>query len=494
MPNGKTTDITHLFYLAFDWYSTHPGEHIPLEIWDEKADEYGILEDEWRITIGNRQISNIQTTVIPVLAAINLGFAPNQLVSVIKHHGMDSSDFLGCTYTKLLTKEAICIPGTQTSYILDGWSINGQIVSAMCLDPQLSEDLSSELPDYENTYGTDFEFELSCLLSPNKNLWPQTLLEKFLKKREGKVLEAEATPPSLTSISAFIYSDIDFHSLEHEDILLILERSGQLSPDAVSEKGFDTGFFQQLFIGLNKHKTHGLFHLIEAINSVEQPSLLKRISDSILRSLPDNCVLSNQDGASILRMMDNHLDKDRYSEVFNSMVIKLNVAPHLALSSIQKNLTLGSNLPALRDFIESGDKILKRLCDELDFIDPSEFSLPQFSAIDSFLSHWQVPQDFSGIDLHGLLVKTLYALDAYQAATHYSYGGEITDKSAAFATKQVERLSKYVSLNVSVDYTRFVDLPSRQKALLAANGFDLRKLPGVNNRDKGDLLSHELGL
>ena len=498
MPADKTKDITHLFYLAFDWYKAHPGEQIPLAIWEEKADDYGILADEWLIKVGNREIINIQTTIIPAVAAINLGLQSHEIMAIIQHHGMDSNEFLGCTYRKLLNEQKLCIPGTEKPFMLDAWNISREIVNAMCLDKELSEDLATEFPIYEDTYGTNFEFEIACLLSTNEKLWPVTHLEKFVTARQAGTLEPDAPLPRLTPLNAFIHTDVDFHELTYDQLLTILDRSGNLNPEAISENGFgeafSSHFFKELFVGLQKHPSKGVSHLAEAMSSGKRPDLLEKINASIIRSLPDSDPNSLADAVRILAMMNDHLDKDLYAKVFESMTIKLNIAPLIAIPGLTKSNKLLPNLPALREFDEAGDKILKRLYDELADIEPSAFRKPQFSAIGSLVSDWKVPQDFSGIDLQELLIKTLCALDAYQGATHYDVAGDVTDSYAIFATKQTERLSQYVAQNVDADYQRLAGLPSNQKALLAINGFDVKKLPGLTRKEKGQVLSDGLGL
>jgi hypothetical protein len=498
MQSEKKTDITHLFHLAVDWYSVNPGKQIPLDLWDANADEYGNMADEWVITVGNRIIKNIQTTVIPVLAAINLGYSSEQVLAVIKHHGMDSIDFLGCSYLRLLQQKERTLPGSDKPYVLDPWSINREIVNAMSLDAELSSDLAGQFIGYENTYGTNFEFEIAGLLSSNESLWPITNLESFLKERKAGILDQETPVPRRTPIYAFINSGIDFDQISLDQILLILKRSGSLHPEAISENGFGSGsfsnFFKELFLELDNKAVDGLSRLMEALNSVNNPDVLKEIQDSILRTLPDFEDATVSDGLSIMRMMNLHLNEELYTEVFESMVIKTNIMPTADIPKVLNDPYFGTIIPALNEFREFEDTIFRRLYNEVNYLDPSDFRRPHFTALGSVAKDWKVQQNLTGIDLQGFLIKVLSALDSYKAATHYDDEGQVTDSFAHHASQQVCQLSSFVASNINADYQRFADLPSHQKALLAANGFDIRKLPGINRKDKGQVLSEEMGL
>jgi hypothetical protein len=57
-----------------------------------------------------------------------------------------------------------------------------------------------------------------------------------------------------------------------------------------------------------------------------------------------------------------------------------------------------------------------------------------------------------------------------------------------------QRHCSFVARHCEVDYKRFNDLSSTAKSFLVASGFEIKKLPGINRRDKGQLLSDGMGL
>jgi hypothetical protein len=494
MSAQQDNNLNELFYLTLDWYSKRPNQPIPLDMWDAMADRFGHGYEKV-IRIGNRQIADVATNLIPVLAAINAGVSSQALMETIKYHQVDAHIFLNARFAKLLQGKEQNIPGTNKAFILDNFSVIKEIVNASCLDDELSKQLASVFPDYEDSYGPDACFEIAGLLSTNKYLWPITYLEKYLNDIE---LGVEARRPILTPAGFFQDADIDFGSFTKDQIMLILEHSGNLHSGVICENGFSDQyvlpFFNSIFSEIHTGYSKGLSGIINAINTIEDPSLVSRVSSAIIRSVSDFEIQNESMGPTILKNMETFLNRKLYQEVINSISVKLNVLLIEDLPSILSERIYYSQHSALNEFNDDGDKIFKRLHDELSHFKASEFRRPHFRALGSLLDDWKVPQDLSGIDLHGFLIKTLDALESYRQAKHRNDQGKPTDELAVFASRQVERLSQFVAQNQSQDYKRLANLPSASKALLAANGFDVRKLPGINRKDKGQVLSDELGL
>jgi hypothetical protein len=494
MPAQQENNLNQLFHLTLDWYAKRPDQLIPLDMWDAMTERFS-QGYEKVIQIGNRKIAGISLNLIPALAAINFKVSSPSLMMILKHHQVHSHDILDTRFIRPPQGKVEDMPGKNQSFILDHFSVIKEIIDATCLDEGLSNNMAEAFHNYEDNYGIDYDFEVACLLSTNQNLWPVTHLNRYLKNLEaGK----PALKPRLTPVYCFKDEEIDFSQFTKNQIIMMLERSGNLHSGVISENGFgdkyDAIFFNEFFAELHAFYAKGMSHVVNAINTLEDTEIINRIADAIIRSVPDFGNKQEGRGSKILNNMETFLNRNLYQKVLNSVVIKLNVLELKNLPPMLSKRVVYSETSPLNEFKDAGDQLFRRLYDELGHLESSEFLRPHFRAIGALLDDWKVPQDLTGIDLHGFLIRTLNALDTYSEAKHYDEDVQETEEFATFASRQVERLSVFVSQNQSPDYKRLASLSSPSKALLATHGFDIKKLPGINRKDKGQMLSDELGL
>jgi hypothetical protein len=116
-------------------------------------------------------------------------------------------------------------------------------------------------------------------------------------------------------------------------------------------------------------------------------------------------------------------------------------------------------------------------------------------ALKLILTFDRAQQDISSIDMTGLVCKLLEANEAYQSSHCCLTNGYPADYIKNRATEHLVAFLQYVERVVTdFDYSRIKDISNKSSLLLADSGFDPKKLPRLNKRDLGDLLSQRMGL
>lgn len=476
-------NVNWLLQYAIEWYADHPGQQIPKEEWESQvtcAWEHG---DLWKIELGPVVIEFVPPRVVPGLAAICLGLSSEVLLEVIKHHDIQCSHLESCNFSIRDIESEFPNPSDKSLFRLDAWSVTKAFVDAMCNDDQYVEILENHLIEEERC-----DIEMACLLSNREALWPSTALSKHVSLAAEGTLDDTAFTPRIISVGTFRDTHAPLESMTVDEIITLLERSGNLTLGVNCENGLQSfhRFFSTIFQESQNFTRYQL--IINAINRVEDPIRLATIADRLREVLPD---MSRDE--KHFRAMQQLLNESRYGSVIDSLVIKLNLLPIADLQLEHEIRTEPSQTPHLNEFFRP-EETLKMLQDELIQVRPENFRKPHFDAISMFALNWRVPQNMEGVDIPRLLVHILSALESYERQFHYDKWTLRTDEFVVFATDAVGHLSQMISKLGSVDYLSFSVLSSKSQSLLASHGFEIKKMPGISNHDKGALLSDAIGL
>jgi hypothetical protein len=477
-------NVNWLLQFAIEWYADHPGQQIPEDEWESQVNCAWDHCDLWKIELGAVVIESVPSRVVPGLAAICLGLSSEVLLEVIKHHDIQCDHLNACNYSLRDVENEAPSLSDKSLFSLDEWNVTKAFVDAMCLDDQYVGILENHLTSEESA-----DTEMACLLSSVQDLWPCTALSKHVAMiAAGTMDEAEFLPRSTTSIEMFKESHVPLESMTGDEILTLLERSGNLTLGVNNESGYPR--FHQFFTTLFKESRHctryGL--ITDAINCVEDPIRLAAITERLLEVLPN---MSTDE--THFREIQQLLDKNRYGSVTSSMVIKLNMLPISDLQLQHELRTEPSQSSPLNEFFRP-EETLKMLQDELIQLDPAHFRKHHFDAISIFATNWRVPQNMEGVDISQLLVHILSGFESYARQFHCDKWSLNTDEFVELATDAVGQLSQMISKLGNVDYSRFSVLSSKSQSLLASHGFEIKKMPGISNHDRGALLSDALGL
>jgi hypothetical protein len=280
----------------------------------------------------------------------------------------------------------------------------------------------------------------------------------------------------------------------------MLERSGHLCLGVNDENGFWCGSKQSLFnrmlLERDGPNAKNIQRLIQAFNAVEDPVKISAITARFVEALPIHTHTYDQksDGIKILGLVEKLLDQNKYAAISNSLTFRINMIPSDLLRGDFSKLEDKPIPQCLEVFVHDGGSIFKRLQDELIEIAPSAFKFSHFVALKKVLEQDNTTQDLTGIEMPRLMSHVFLGLESFSLQTHYSVSGSKTKAWVNDATECVTALIRFAFKQTDHDYANYLGLPSGLKALMATNGFDIKKLPGMSNRDKGHVLDDGMGL
>jgi hypothetical protein len=502
---------TWLFRLAQEWYLTHPGEQIPHSVWDSEVQEALRLsgstnpahKERLNISAHDWRVIWVSPEMIPVIAAVTLGFSTEDLAKVVQHHNIGKIQLTRCSVIENFIDERTGIrPEDAYRCKLSGWMLVEEVTKAMCLDPKAVDELAKEVHEY----GVSPNLKLACLLQDIPGLWPSTQLELHMESLYSGVIDKRRSPFQFIEVNTLATLE-DIHDFSDDEVRRILERSGILRLGTTREMGFDNNFFFDLFEELVSPEypdatyddSGDLLELGEQnirlitrfLNAIECPTLLTMINDKIRESLADFNSNNMKSGSSTLLNLQAVLDPVKYAGVFNDVVLKINLFP---MSSMRMPRQRWEG-PMYDIFYNEPSLLLSKLASQLLETAPAHFKTPHFMALKLILTFDRAQQDISSIDMTGLVCKLLEANEAYQSSHCCLTNGYPADYIKNRATEHLVAFLQYVERVVTdFDYSRIKDISNKSSLLLADSGFDPKKLPRLNKRDLGDLLSQRMGL
>lgn len=494
MEQNSAYTYTDLYRLAQRWFIENPGRKINLTDWLDQINLTDMAMKEKAIYAGGHKVKNASGATVPVLAAISLGMPSEELAEVINHHGVKLEQISNCIFDQC-TESPLPDHSEGEQYLsIDVWRVTSEVVKAMSQSPALSEGLVAEIEGYDDYSDLD----IALLLSSNEDFWPVTQVRTILSAKNAYSPKISNIQPYFTEIHSFSCTHADFDNFTDEQVLNLIERTGNLCLGANRENGFScdfsTAFFNNLFLLADVKGNKNFKRMIHAINAVEDRQKIEMITARLMECLTDHPFERDEDGIKTLGLMQQCLDQRKYGSVINSMTIKLNLMPFDPSTGTFSRLDSEACSPCFEDFIQCESTIFKNLHDELIGLDPSSFRHAHFGAISKAIEAVNTPQDLSEVEMLHLLKVVLLALDVYGTKSHYTQVGSTTRKYIDQATKDVSTLILFASKQKGINYRDLQDLPSASKALLASNGFDIRKLPGMSYRDKAQVLSDGLGI
>lgn len=489
MLTGTHQDITWLFDFARNWFIENPGQQVPMDAWNKAAGQAVEASDPWALFYRSHCVKPANYKIIPVLAAISLGFGSDDLAAVINHHSVSMKCVSDCVFEII---DETKTPDINLATSLSAWQVTSQVAIAMAQHPTLAYVLERDV----KTYADYDDLEVACLMANNKAFWPITRLRVTLDEALAGNVDWTNQHPRLTKAYTFSCTTADLNEFSDEQVLTLLERSGHLSVGVTQENGFQNDiaedFFNNVFLGM-QGPVRNYPRIVQAINNIKDPARAASICTKLEEVLTQYPYENHDDGEKILNEMRKHLNEQTYGRVFNSMVMKLNILPIQAMNGCETlEKTPGNTV--FDEFIDTENKVFERLYDELIVTAPDDFTGRHFKAIGTAVCDWDKPQDLAGVDISALVKTVLAGLDTYCASTHFNAVGAKTPLYARIATTNVEKACQFLAGQPGIDYSKLANLTSDRKAFLASNGFDIQKLPGMNRLHRGQVLSDQLGL
>lgn len=489
-------DAAEMYEYARGFYLADLSDPLPIPDWAKMVDDFGQergTAGRLGISLGGRFAKPVDAGMIAVLAAISLGMERKELLTVIKQNNLSMRSVINCEfatwdtgYEEFPPDEHVFVPDDFYPVDVTAWHATNEIIQAISLDDSLSIRMAGEYSSIDSTY----HLSIACASSENKAFWQKTHITKYLADGSG-IKQSLEMPIPVTNI---INCDFDIQSFTSRKVISLLENSGNLLPECSTENGYEVSFFRSLFIDINQDKNSRLRYVTKALNSIDDEAELAAINKKLLTKLIDYDYFDFTGGIPVLKGIKDSLSSEKYSSLTDSMVLKINTAQ---LDRIyKKNSMEAEDLEGsgAEELLNSPGTIFGSLARELNQLQPEDYRKGHFQAISSFVGNVTYDQDLANVDLNATLLSVMNGLEAYQSTPHYSSSRKPTDEHKAMAKEVVRNLAGWLAPKMKIDYESFEGLSSPSKGILGSSGFDIRKLPNMTRRDRGQVLSDQLGL
>jgi hypothetical protein len=497
-------NATWLFRLAQEWFITNPDEQIPQGIWekelldlknrkpiqsDSSADTLRPASAQWLYIHTNTwKVNNVAPEMIPVLAAISLGFSAEALSKVTQYYNIQKTHLTKLQFNQDYSLECDYQVEDDLRPTTDAWTVTEAVVNALCFHHESADKFVKDCLPWK--WKDPAELRVACLLVDEPRLWPSTFVQERMKSFLAG-METDYAEDQLITVATLNECSKAFIEFTPAQLQIILERSGHLELGATYEYGFDRRFFADLLSSMTDSKNINAKILGRLLNTTENPVLIDLISKRLCESMSEYSAAGTTTSVFTLAILQGQLDNTRYAAVLDDILLKINLLPLGQMTGERTAFESGS---AFDVFYNAPYTLLTKLADHLFATDPKDFRSFHFIALERVFTFARATQNSEGVDMTGLVLRALKGLEAYHDTRHFDEG-LITNEYKKRADEWITSfLSSVSNIGVTYDYSQFSALHSSDKQLMASAGFDIKKLPGMTTRDRGRVLTDQMGL
>lgn len=488
MTTDARQDVTSLFEFAREWYLTYDDQQIPKEDWESAKSSFSD-EDEWLITNGESSCKGPGLDFLPVLAAISVGKTGLELLNVCRQHNLQPYSMNEFKFSETGKTDEHAVFGHEYKVPLRNFNVCHEIIQAISISDTMTKEFSGDF-----SFKNRREFRFACLLSKREDFWPVTKVKPVYDNPFEERLESCLS----SDIFSFLNNGVDLRNYPDNEILKILERSGNLIAPMQVELGLPNTFFKDLFTLLHTlsecPEYQNLLRLAEAINSIDDPGMIEHVSSMIINNLTCHDFEAGMGGVFAIKTMHETLDQSKFSKIFDSTLLRTCLTSRLCLNVMQ--ITANENLDP--DQHEESltypvDQLAKMLAD-FNTLAPEDYREQHFRAMDRLVSKLNTEPNILELDLSSAVKKTVAALEAYRSSTHVDVLGRETNEFKSSAETHVKNFLSHLSRHMDGDYSQLSELNSESRIMLASAGFDIKKIPNLSRHERGQILSDQLGL
>lgn len=485
------TDATWLFDLAVDWHLDNPSEQIPDAQWSAACVKLGT--EDISISSGEYILTDVSTDIIPVLAGISIGMSPTDLQAIARHHHLFPSSLSDLNFKASNGATSSRVPLVP----LSEWNVCREVIQAI----SLNEDHAAEFKSGLIIPARHHNLEMACILSDCPEFWPVTSMERDYAGKN--IPKSGRQPPSAANL---YMSDINLMRMPKEEILKILERAGVLSDFVTEENGFDNSFWPDLFTRYEKDRDdqdRSLWKntqcIVGALRSITCTDKISKMAGPMLSSLSQSGGSSVNEGLRMLRGLHYGLyENGEFKKLLDKPSMRMG-ATSVTYTNISRSISPDAiTEDVFQDFILEKDLFLAKLSSELDLLEPSEVLIQHFRALGSLgqAGAGYPTQKTDGLNIGELIHKVFSGLDAYigLSSPDISIDDLYINDLMKEAIDEADSFASTINKDSNIDYKMLSGLSSTSKSILAKNGFDIKKLPGMTMKDKGNVLSSQLGI
>lgn len=493
-------DVTWLFRIAQDWLVSSPGELIPIDLWDKKVVEAGITDSAPAgVFVGDCAIYKLNTNLIPALAAISLGNTSSEVQKSLAHHGGDYKALLECEFFHDLNDDhrKSVIPSDFDNTRLNKYLVSNEIIKAMASNPTSLELLVSQSIENESSN----EATLAKLQINEPRLWPITYIENLFNK-PGNHVSTDIPKNIYTEFSRITSTLRDvLPTIGHVDksiVVDIIERSGALHLQSGREETyFNHELFSRSFNEI-KNNPRNYELVFGAINAEERPGKVLLIANKIYDTMMRMDGGDFSFGISAIESMHLVLDPIKYAKILESTIIKVNARPIDYISSNKLKLDAGFEILAGdQDFLPGTnlpvESILSGVINEIMSVPANEISFSHLRSIYK-CTQLSIKQTFDGKQINELIVHLANGADTYIEKHKNQPPRSGWDPAYKIANYFAEKAFISLASVCEPDYEMFNSISSKWKVALVAGGLDIKKMKGLDLKDRGRVLESGLGL
>lgn len=492
MTEHEFVDAVELYEFARGWFAADIENPLPIPEWRQHVSDLQSSEEgPLGLYLGEKFAKPVNQSMIAVLAAISMGMPRHGLLKVIKQHDLTMKTVIQCDFADVNygdegDDEYVFVADEFNPVEMTPWHITNEIIQSVSLDSELSTKLADE---YNVTDSTQ-NLSVAAALASNEAFWPSRRILQKLRTDTRSLGALEKAVPSTNILN----STVNLRAMPAADVIAFLERTGNLLPEYSSENGLETSFFRNVFIAVAEGYGKNLNALARALNSIEDKDLLVSLDTRLLQKLCDYDYDDHTGGLPVLRGIRMSLDEEKYPLVRNSMFFKLLVMRYEMLGKVNETWLDKFKGTGTDQFFTAPESIFSSLADELMDLDPQDFRRGHFLAITNFSRDITAEQNLDSVDMNAVLLKVMQGFEAYQSTYHYDYRGILHNVLKINAKNYVAHLIAWMTPRMKIDYSVFAKLESSSQAMLASAGFDIKQLPNMTRRDRGEVLSNQLGL
>lgn len=475
--NERTAVIesaSKIFNLVRNWFQLHPGALISNDAWNKKLSAYGLKpRGDLVFNAGRHQVSFTNAAMIQVLASISLGESTERIAQLLNHLGCGISEIKDGAITSFGMEEGIDEDPLKFKPITR-FRIVKECVQALHLLPDHAGRLKS-LTEWEST---NPDLTIALLSVDNPELWHGTRIEEYFSAfHEGDTSHLDKTDEmpmecfQLGLSSGYEYSD--------DQIREQLRRAGLLSREASHENGFYEVFFFKALKEAACNNAEAIA-IVGAINSATDDHEKSVFADKIIRSFSKHMVLDEYSSDQVADML-SQLEHTQYAKLVDSKFLRI-----IMLSGPAEDEAMAQS----SFYTIEEESLFQDLADEIFRIPITEFGAHHFSGLSDFARLWPKAHLNPPANVNALLHHVMKALEVFQSRR---LAGDMLELKEAASTK-VGAFVKLASMVSEADYPLLNGLNSQSKALMATNGYNIRQFKSMTLKDKGQVLTFELGM
>ena len=485
-----------------DWFLERPNDLIPkagMDCTDEEIMEYQIFFDptermdlegfdlQGNASRDQYETANANMNDLPLLVAIQAGVDSAQLVSIAKHHQVDVKNLFH-TLDEML--------GFHYDLVMrDGKPINQSDLYVQCVKV-ISQVFPEELLEMINTKDEFCRIHKACIHSENPIHWPVTRLAAIMEKmKQVTAQEDEFFSEDTFSFNGSLSSD-EFQIRDATGIRydLFLERSGMLLPEVASKKIGPIALWENMLDVAKDEEDTGMGGLFKyCINNPQEhlrPGIYRGLSGMALASS-----IYMHDGYGLYKALDSQVAGSWLEPISQNLPLIISLmgtdnqfTPRNLAIALQERLCIENHgVPVKVQHKTLLEHCLQAILD----VPVEELGVSHFQIYLLGTAEMPEPEFSAGFRPEPIIVHMLKGLEHLSLPESDTLRAPVIDEFMAMGCTFV---TKTLAKHFHLDYQAFSGIGSKGVRVLAEAGLDKRRLPRMNVRDRGHVVSQELGL